>query len=384
MSERKLAHVERIEWIKPIDGADAIELAGILGWQVVIAKKDNFQVGDMALYIEIDSVVPDKPEFEFLKDRKFRIRTIKLRGQLSQGLILPVDYLKDNNKFWAKGIGFFGNIGDDCTEALGITKYLSPSERDDLADENRKVALEKNRLKKYMMRYSWFRKLFLSKKQVIGFPYWVSKTDEERIQNLGDKFIQENSDKTVYVTEKIDYQSGTWTSKEVPRYSGWLGKLIPSKKVLFVVASRNLQTNDKNNLYWNIAKKYNLESICKKYPGIIIQGEQGNSKIQGNKYGIKEPKMWVFNIITPLGKHMNYAEMQDFCFKNVLDIVPLIGFFKMSEIGSTVNDFIEFARGKSTLANIHREGVVIRCIENGKKIISFKAINNDFLFKYSE
>lgn len=384
MSERKLAHIERIDWIKNIEDADAIELVGVLGWQIVVAKKDNFKVGDLAVYIEIDSIVQDKPEFEFLRNRKFRIRTIKLRGQISQGLILPVDYLKDNNKFWAKGIGFFGEIGDDCTEALGITKYLSPSEREDLADEQRKIALERNRIKKYMMRYSWFRRLFLSKKQKSNFPYWVNKTDEERVQNLGDKFIQEHADKYVYVTEKIDYQSGTWTSKEVPRYSGWIGKLIPVKKVLFVVASRNLQTNDKESLYWQIAKKYNLESICKTYPGIIIQGEQGNSKVQGNKYSLSEPKMWVFNIITPLGKHFNYAEIQAFCHKNNLDIVPLIGFYKMSDIGSTVSEFVEFAKGKSTLANIHREGVVIRCIESGNKLLSFKAINNDFLLKYSE
>ena len=378
MSERKLAHIERIEWIRPIENADAIELAGILGWQVVVAKKDNFKAGDLVLYIEIDSIAPDKPEFEFLRDRKFRVRTIKLRGEISQGLILPMSYLPN------KSIKHGEAIGTDVTEVLGITKYLTPSEREEVADENRKIALEKNRLKKYMMRYSWFRKLFLSKKQKSGFPYWVSKTDEERVQNLGDKFIQENADKTVYVTEKIDYQSGTWTSKEISRYSGLLGKLIPVKKVLFVVASRNLQTNDKGSLYWQIAEKYNLESICKKYPGIIIQGEQGNSKVQGNKYGLTEPKMWVFNIITPLGKHFNYAEMQAFCQNNNLDIVPLIGFYKMSEIGSNVNDFVQFAKGKSVLANIHREGVVIRCIECGNKLLSFKAINNDFLLKYSE
>ncbi len=382
--ERSLAHIEKIDWIRPIENADAIELCGVLGWQCVVAKKDNLKVGDFVIYIEIDSIVPDKPEFEFLKDRKFRVRTIKLRGEISQGLVLPVDYLKTNSDFWGKSIGFFGKVGEDCTEALGITKYLSPSEREEVTDEQRKIALEKNRLKKYMMRYSWFRKLFLSRKQKSGFPYWVSKTDEERIQNLGDKFIQEHADRTVYITEKIDYQSGTWTSKELPKYIGLLGKLIPIKKVLFVVASRNLQTNDKESLYWQIAEKYNLEFICKKYPGIIIQGEQGNSKVQGNKYGLTEPKMWVFNIILPTGYHLDYDEMEAFCKSNKLDVVPLLWKMKMSDIGSTVNDFIQFAKGKSTLANIHREGVVIRCIEDGKKILSFKSINNDFLLKYSE
>ncbi|MHB8871072.1 MAG: RNA ligase family protein [Candidatus Doudnabacteria bacterium] len=374
--ERKLAHIEKIEWIKPIEGADAIELCGVLGWQCVIAKKDNFKVDDVVVYIEVDSVVPERPEFEFLRDRKFRVRTIKLRGQVSQGLVLPIKCLPD------KSIKHGDPLGFDVTDILGITKYLTPSEQDEISKQEEAIKLEKNRLKKYMMRYSWFRRIFLSRKQKSGFPYWVSKTDEERIQNLGNGFIEQNKDKVVYVTEKIDYQSGTWTSKSVPKFSGLLGKLLPIKKTLFVVASRNLQTNDKSSLYWKIAEKYNLESICKKYAGIIIQGEQGNTKVQGNKYSLKEPKMWIFNIVMPDGKMLDYPEMESFCKENKLDIVPYLGFFKLSEIGLTVNDFVEFAKGKSTLANIHREGVVIRCIESGKKLISFKSINPDFLLKY--
>ena len=155
--ERKLAHIEKIEWIKEIEGADKIELCGVLGWQCVIAKKDNFQVGDTVIYCEVDSVMPEKPEFEFLRDRKFRIRTIKLKGQVSQGLVLPISML--NKKV---------NIGDDVTDLLGITKYLSPSELDEIQQQERNIKLEKNRLKKYLMRYSFFRKLFLSKKQKDG------------------------------------------------------------------------------------------------------------------------------------------------------------------------------------------------------------------------
>lgn len=369
--DRKLAHIEKIEWITHIDGADKIELCGVLGWQCVIAKKDNFQVGDTVIYCEVDSVMPEKPEFEFLRDRKFRVRTIKLKGQVSQGLVLPISIL--NNKV---------NIGDDVTDQLGITKYLSPSEQDEIQRQENAIKLEKSKLKKFLMRYSWFRKLFLSRTQKSSFPYWVSKTDEERIQNLGDKFIQENAERTVYVTEKIDYQSGTWTSKDINKFSGLLSKLLPIKKILFVVASRNLQTNDKNSLYWQIAEKYNLEILCKKFPGIIIQGEQGNSKIQGNKYGLSSPKMWVFNIIQSNGRFHNYDEMKAFCECYKLDYVPFVKECKMKDIGSTVKDFVEFAKGKSQLTDIHREGVVICCVENGKKVFSFKSINPDFLLKY--
>jgi len=380
--ERSLAHIEKIAWIKPIEGAEMIELCGVLGWQCVIAKKDGFKIGDYVVYVEVDSVVPERPEFEFLRDRKFRVRTIKLRGQVSQGLVLPVSILRNDTRLWTESaIGFLGSEGDDVTESIGITKYLTPSEQDEIQKQE-DIKLEKNSFKKFLMRYSWYRQMFLSRSQKLSFPYWVSKTDEERIQNLGDRFIQENADRLVYVTEKIDYQSGTWTSKLVPKYTGLLGRVLKTKKVLFVVASRNLINENKSSLYWQIAEKYKLESICKRYPGIIIQGEQGNSKIQGNKYGLTEPKMWVFNVIWEGGHYLNRMEMEDFCALHGLHIVPLVKVCKMSEIGSTVKDFVELSKGKSTLANIHREGVVVRCIEKGSKIFSFKSINPDFLLKY--
>lgn len=166
--ERSLAHIEKIEWVRPIEGADRIVTYGILGWEVV-DQKDKYKVGDLVVYCEIDSVLPDRPEFEFLRDRKFRVRTIKLKGQVSQGLILPLpDSLKSNS------------VGTDVTSYFEVTKYLTPSEREENDITERRLANEKNKLKKFMMRYSWFRKLFLSKKQKSGFPYWVSKTDEIR------------------------------------------------------------------------------------------------------------------------------------------------------------------------------------------------------------
>ena len=103
--ERKLAHIELIESLKPIIGADKIEVATVLGWECVV-KKDEFKVGDKIIYIEVDSVLPEKPEFEFLRDRKFKIKTIKLKGQISMGLILPLNILKKYGKL--------EQIGEDC------------------------------------------------------------------------------------------------------------------------------------------------------------------------------------------------------------------------------------------------------------------------------
>lgn len=371
MSERKLAHIEKIEWIRDIPDADRICTYGVLGWEVV-DQNNKYKVGDKICYVEIDSVLPDKPEYEFLRDRKFRVRTIKLKKQVSQGLILSID-----------NIGEY-SIGEDVTKLLGITKYLTPSEREENDILQRKIQNDKNKLRKFMMRYSWFRKLFLSKKQKSGFPYWVSKTDEERIQNIP-YVLEQFKDKEVYVTEKIDYQSGTWTGKMVPRFSGLLGNLIPIKKYQFVVCSRNLTTNDKNSLYWKIAKKYNLEEILRKNPTLTIQGKQGDTKVQGNKYGITEPTMWVFNIIDhEKNYHYDFEEILSFCRKYNLLNVPIIVDTKLSGLGSTVQELVEFSKGKSVLADIPREGVVIRCVENGQKLLSFKVINPDFLLKYSD
>lgn len=384
MSERKLATLQIISELKPIPGADKIEVALMkdLGWECVV-KKGEVSVGDLVVYFEIDSVVPELPEFEFLRNRKFRIRTIKLKNQISQGLILPLSILP--KEYVIKGEA----KGTDVTEILGVTKYLTPSEREEISQQERKLSNEKNKLKKFMMRYSWFRRLFISRKQKEGFPYWVSKTDEERIQNIP-KVLEQFKDKEVYVTEKVDFQSVTFTGKRVPKFNGWLGKLIPIKEYKFVVCSRNLTNNDKNSLYWKIAKKYNIEQILRENPTLTIQGEQGDTKVQGNKYDIKEPRFWVFNVIDhERNYHYNYEEMKKFCEDNGLIPVPLVAWesnkttVPLYKLGSTLQELVEFSKGKSTINNkIHREGVVIRCIENGKKILSFKVINPDFLLEY--
>lgn len=374
---RKLAHIEIIDWIKPIEGADKIELCGILGWQCVIAKKDNFKAGDKVIYCEIDSVLPDRPEYEFLRDRKFRVRTVKLKGCLSQGLVLSISALSKNKSYFS--------IGEDVTELLGITKYLTPSEKEEI----KKADVSQNKLSRFMKRYSWYRSLFLSRKQKEGFPYWISKTDEERIQNIP-HVLEQFKDKEVYVTEKIDYQSVTFTGKLAPNTIPVIGKLLP-KKFQFVVCSRNLTNNDKSSLYWKIAKKYNIEQILRENPTLTIQGEQGDTKVQGNKYGIAEPTMWVFNIIDHEKNYQyDYFEILDFCRKYKLNIVPSIfglsDNFKtlpsLQDIGTTVQELVEFSKGKSILNNkVDREGIIVRCIENGKKILSFKVINPDFLLK---
>lgn len=210
MEERKLAHIEIISDIKEIPNAQNIEIAVVLGWQCVV-KKGEFKVGDKIIYVEVDSVLPDKPEYEFLRDRKFRIRTIKLKGQISQGLILP---LPDMWKIF--------EMGTDVTNALGITKYLSPSEREEISSQEKVKHWTKNyRITKWLWRYKWFRN-YIKPIQVKWWPEWISHTDEERIQNIP-HVLEQFKDKEVYVTEKIDYQSVTFTGKIIPRFNNWVG-----------------------------------------------------------------------------------------------------------------------------------------------------------------
>jgi RNA ligase (TIGR02306 family) len=222
----------------------------------------------------------------------------------------------------------------------------------------------------------------MPRKQVVGFPYWVSKTDEERIQNIP-QVLNDFKDELVYITEKVDYQSATFTGKLLPNTFPVIGKYLP-KKFKFIVCSRNLINNDKSSLYWQIAEKYNLEKILKENPTLTIQGEQGNSKVQGNKYGISEPKIWIFNIFDhEKNYYYDYWDMVDFCNKYSLTPVPFISQVKLSNIATTVDEMVEYSKGKSAINNkINREGVVVRRIKDGRKLLSYKTINPDFLLKY--
>lgn len=379
--ERKLASIQQISELRPIEGADKIEVALMegLGWECVV-KKGEVNLGDYVVYFEIDSVLPERKEFEFLRDKKFRIRTIKLKGQVSQGLIMPLSILRESP---SAALNFVPHVGKDVTEMLGVTKYLSPSEREEEEREARLTLNKSKGLKKFLMRYKWFRDMVLPKRQGGDFPSWISKTDEERLQNMP-KVLTDYKDRKVYITEKIDYQSATFTGRMVPKYNGLLGKLLKASKYEFIVCSRNRRVTDPNSLYMKVADKYKIKEILEKYPNLTIQGEQGDTKVQGNKYKIKEPSFWVFNIIDHVKRyHYDYDEMRMFCHEANLPLVPLddIG-STLSDIGNTVQHFVEYSKGKSVLADIPREGIVVRCIENGKKIFSFKVINPDFLLKY--
>ncbi len=383
MSERALAHIEKIEWIKPIEGADNIELIGVLGW-VCIAKKNEFKAGDKAVYIEIDSKCPKEDErFAFLEARDYKVKTMKL-GKFkvfSQGLALPLELFPE-----LKGKA----IGTDVTEALKIT-YSNP---DDIArkaekpngDEkykammNRRKRIFKNPIVKKIMKHELGRRLmfliFGSKKdKPLGFPKWIVKTDETRIENA--PFYLDSTDKWIK-TEKLDGTSCTYAVEKLKK-----------NKFEFIVCSRNVRLakgkefSPGSRIYWELAEKYDIEKLLTKYATkhkydkVVLQGE-GVGFVQGNPYKLDENKLFVFNLVVN-GKRMGTVEMNEFCKENNLTAVPIID--EAYELPHTMEEMKLEADGFSAInPKVKREGFVYRSLDGSQ---SFKNVSREYLLKHS-
>lgn len=336
--ERKLASIQIISDIRPIEGADVIEIARINNWDVVVAKNVGHKVGDNVVYCEIDSFLPIREEFEFLRKSSykkmgdqegFRLKTIRLRGQVSQGLILPMSIFGD--------FGWTAYEGLDVTERLGVVKYEPP------------IPAE------------------LSGKVKGLFPSFIRKTDEERVQNLVKEYTQwVEEDMDFYVTEKLDGSSATYYYNDG----------------VFGVCSRNLELLEtEDNTFWKVARKLKLEDkLVKNGRNLCLQGELIGEGIQGNPYKIKGHTVRFYNIFDI--DHQDYyglplflATMQ-ITFK--LETVPFLTNLTM-KLPKTIDEILVYADGKSILnPNFNREGVVIRSMD---RAISFKAISNKFLLK---
>lgn len=352
---RKLASVQIIKKLEPIDGADFIELATVLGWHVVV-KKDEFHVGDLCVYFEIDSLLPeDNPVFDFLKNSKGKqkaLKTKKLKGVVSQGLVMPCSILPIGETF---------HEGDDVTEILKVKKYEPPE-------------------------IDFYKGMDVRAMRLSTFPAFIPKTDETRVQVLQEQLNKANGQKFV-VTEKIDGTSFTSFIRD--------GK--------FGICSRNMEVSlDVPSPYSDIAIKYNLKEKFEKLRDTIIpydfaiQGEIIGKAIQKNKYNLEGIDCKLFNFY-------NIDRQKDvgFFFSNVTEYTEFAGItlgIIAAELGMLtvpiiddnfvmVNDIdklVEYSKGKSVLyPEQDREGVVFRLKENvalsryGERI-SFKAINPDF------
>lgn len=359
---RTLASIKTVSNISPIEGKDRIVLAMIDGWSVIV-KKGEFNVGDSCVYVEIDSVMPERPEFEFLRSKAFRIKTMKMAGVVSQGICFPMSILPPGDY----------TVGQDVTELLGIKQYEATM------DVEPTPYLPENKVRKYpefLMRMKWFRKLVLPKKQYRGFPTFVSKTDETRIQNI--PFILKDKETKWVATEKIDGQSGTFA---LVRHKS----MIPfvKDKFEFIVCSRNMRlTKPDNSSHWSVAKKYQIENVLKgmigDQPWIAIQGECIGPKIQKNKYHVTNYDLFVFNVIDPVGRLSSLAACK-ICEHFGLKFVPIIeGDVTLPD---TVEEVLNYAHGTSQLYDTLREGIVFRSSDGSR---SFKAVDPLFLLKYDE
>ena len=337
---RKLASINLIDSLKPIPGADFIELAVIKGWQCVV-KKGEFQAGDLCVYFEIDSLLPEIPAFEFLRKSVkvktmplegkeytgFRLRTMRFKGELSQGLCLPLSVFPELTDV---------HLGDDVTEILNIMKYEPPA-----------------------VSGGHFVSIGL-------FPSFVSKTDEERIQNIPE-ILEHLQSKQVVMTEKIDGASATYY-------------LDPETDALHC-CSRNLDIADGDNIYWNASRIYPIETALRELKtqhgkGFAIQGELTGPNIQANPYKQNRLRFFVFNVFDMDTRRNVFSPFKNFPMLGSLESVPVVyqGIYQ----GQTVSELLETAKGKSQLAEVIREGLVIR-LDEGDRWLSFKVVNNDFL-----
>ena len=335
--ERKLASIQVISDLQPIPDADLIEVATINSWKLVV-KKGEFKVGNLAIYCEIDSFLPIKEEFEFLRKSSykkmgeqegFRLKTIKLRGQVSQGLLMPLSMLPKS--FLDDSCTEY--IGMDVTEVLGIVKYEPP------------IPAE------------------LQGKVKGNFPSFIPKTDEERIQNMTTAYGFMR-DKTYYETEKLDGSSATYYINDG----------------VFGVCSRNLDLLEtEDNSFWRAARELDLENKLLSLNGnYAVQGELIGEGIQGNPYKIKGQVVRFFNAYDIAAQ--KYFTYSDFCHLiNELSLtsVPILN--DNLTLPNTIDELLKQAEGKSALCDTaEREGVVIRSHD---RTVSFKVISNTFLLK---
>ena len=365
---RELAYIQTIKSLSPIPDADAIEKAEVLGWSLVV-KKGEFKVGDRCCYLEIDSVVPEYPCFEFLRSKKFRIKTVKLRGQISQGIAFPVSIINEiDPSFDISKL----SIGQDVTEVLKITKYESEPEEEQVEQ------VKKTWLENKLSYYKW--KLFGIKPIKRGtYPLDIPKTEEQRVQKMG-KELEEHLGKRCYITEKVEGCSSTF----VYRTGGnWLAKLF-GKDGSFQVCSRNITVfnsqNGKSRPHHliTVAEKYDLHNKLKKLDcDIAIQGETCGPKIQGNIYKLPELEFKVFSIYD-IGqkRYLSYLDMYNLCEELNLPMVPFVGY---ERIVNSTSYYVEKSADNSRInKNVLREGIVVRTLD-GK--LSFKSINPNYLLR---
>lgn len=377
--ERKLASIRKISDIQPIEGADLIELAIVDGWKVVVGKEVGHKVGDFVIYCEVDSFLPIREEFEFLRKssyRKmidqegFRLKTIKLRGQVSQGLIIPLSILG----------------GEEEDEKLGYLQtpegpiyQLGPYDGALVIEEGADVTAMLNIVK-------WDPPMPAELAGVAkgNFPSFIPKTDEERVQNLAKNYDKMKEQK-YYMTEKLDGSSSTFYVRdgEFGVCSRNLDLCRPEPFVEGVVmCDDGVERPKKENTFWKVARELNIEeNMVDMGRNLAIQGEIIGEGIQGNTYRIKGQTLRVYNAFDiDTQEYLGFEQLKVTARALCLEMVPVID--EEFTLPETIDELLKFAEGKSTLnGSAEREGYVIRSHDMKT---SFKVISNNFLLKEKE
>lgn len=388
-NKRALAYTVTVDEIRPIPGYDRVEHARVGGWWVIVAKADAIKPGDMCVYFEVDSRVPDTDgRFSFLEKRHFKVKTLKMCKVFSQGLLMP--------------IGMFPEIDPECDVHTDVTELLKI--RYAVDEDNERKAAKVNKDKKYqsmaarhaklfkkpafrwLMRREWGRKLlfaFFGKKKdnprgwPTHFPY-IHKTDEERCENMPWVLGYE---RPLIVTEKLDGTSTTFILERKGR-----------NKYEFYVLSRNVRQADEkqecyhdHNIYWDMAFKYDIENVLKDIllnnpdlTYVCIQGESVGA-VQGNPLKLKEDDFYAFNFVDS-----EHGRVNSLAGKELLEIygikwVPILDTnFKMP---TDMEEFKQMATAPSAVnPNVMREGIVLRDPTND---FSFKNVSREYLMKHN-
>ena len=333
---RKLAKIVRIDELNPIEGADAIECAVVGGWKVV-AQKGLYNVGDLAVYFEIDSWIPtvlapflskgkEPREFEGVKGE--RLKTIKLRGQLSQGLLMPLKEIDLN------GMTLIEDM--DVTERLNVKKWEKPINAQ-LAGVCRG-----------------------------NFPSLIPKTDQERVQNLKKEIAAAQND-VFELTEKCEGSSMT------------VYRMVVDGEMTFGVCSRNMDLKEtEGNSFWATARKDDIEAkmtAVDEFWSFAIQGELIGPNIQGNIYKLSQPEFRVFDVYDiQAGEYLPPDARRELIDRMGLTHVPVLD--DMFVLNDGIDELLALAEGKSRIGDTEREGIVFKQAMGG---FSFKAISNKYL-----
>lgn len=390
---RKLASVQRIVSLEPIPDRDRIELATILGWKVIVAKGE-YQVGDLVVYCEPDSLLPPRPEFEFLRSRcylpkynVFRIKTMKMGNVFSQGIVFPLEILR--------GVVDPASIseGMDVTTELGVAQWYPQESQEHYEDEAPQPKERRPWLCRMLRQLGVVRR----KKSRNTFPPEIYKTDETRLQAIP-KILDQMRGYVLCATEKLDGCSATYFARRVRRNR--LLELLFGQHYEFGVCSRNNRIAPNGSHYWEVARAYRLPekllAFAREFQvDVAVQGEIVGPRIQGNHYRLPRYMFFVYQVQFPRqGEFLSWPEIRMFCGKLGLDTVPEVDLPEDHYHSWGVDEWLAFAQGQTVVGNAEspREGIVVRTKEDYRGTdlptvanrLSFKAINREYLIKYDQ